>query len=183
MYSRHRGFTLIETLITFTIMIILAGISIYIFRQFSLSGRDTRRKQDLATVAGALELYYQKNKVYPGTAGSWYCSYNTSPCSSSSDPWIPSLVPDFINDLPDDPTQGSRNDYIYLSLSNSFTDSTIPYCSNISSGQFYILGAPLESNSDNDSLSSKDVKDCIGVSLATYSPFNNGQNWYVLVTK
>lgn len=155
-----------------TIIITLSSIGIFVFSQARLSGKDTKRKTDLAEIAQALELYYQANRVYPGTAGTWYSSLN-------AEPWLPNLAPNFINVLPLDPVQNSTYRYVYLSVSPT---SGSPACPNLSNGQFFILGALLETPGDKDSIGVKVVKDCNGASVATYSPFNSSPNWFVLTT-
>lgn len=178
-FSLHaRGFTLIELLVTMVIITILAGIGFYLFSEAKATGRDSKRKTDLTYIANALELYYQANRVYPGTAGVWYSSLG-------ADPWIagtPNLVPNYINALPKDPIQSSTYRYVYLSLPQTFGDPDIPSCPTLSNGQYFILGAYLESRSDKDSIGTKVVKECKGNPVKTYLPFNSSNNWYVLTT-
>lgn len=69
------GFTLLEIIIA---MAVIAIVSSALWGNFfsSLSkGRDSRRKQDLQSVAKALELYYADSKAYPTALPSWGASF------------------------------------------------------------------------------------------------------------
>ena len=66
-----KGFTLIELMIAISIVAILATIGIISYQKTQSIGRDHRRKQDLKAMQVALELYFQKNGMYPpGSNGS-----------------------------------------------------------------------------------------------------------------
>lgn len=172
---KHKGFTLVELLVTLTIIILLMGVGFYVFNEARIKARDTKRKTDIAAIARTLELYYQINKVYPGTAGTWYSSLG-------ADPWIPGLTPNIIQSLPLDPSQSSTFRYIYLSLSQTSSDPAIPTCPNLSDGQFYILAAQLESSADKDTMAVKIVRDCNGNNVSSISPLSSSPNWFVLTT-
>lgn len=72
--ARHRrqdsGFTLIEMLIVVAIIAILASIVLIGLGPTQRGGRDARRLVDLRQVQTGLELYFQRNGVYPNTT-SW----------------------------------------------------------------------------------------------------------------
>jgi len=63
----ERGFTLIELLIVVGILGILSGVIISVINPEKFRGRarDGVRKNDLAVVKGAIELYYAENNAYP----------------------------------------------------------------------------------------------------------------------
>lgn len=178
-----KGFSLVELLVIITIIMVISTIGIFVFSQGRLGGKDSKRKTDLTEIAQAVELYYQANKIYPGTVGLWYCSFAGFPCSGSiPDPWIPNLVPNYIQSLPLDPTQNSTYRYLYFSVPQSSGSPTTPSCPNLSNGQFYILAAMLEAPGDKDSIGVKVVRDCNNLPINTYQPFNSSPNWYVLTT-
>jgi type II secretion system protein G len=68
-YMNRNGFTLIEMLVTMTIIAILAGVSIFALQGARVSGRDAKRKADLETIRSALELHKADCGVYPGSLG------------------------------------------------------------------------------------------------------------------
>jgi prepilin-type N-terminal cleavage/methylation domain-containing protein len=60
-----RGFTLIELLVAVSVLAIVATIGIGSYTQAQKLGRDAKRKQDLRSIAAALEIYKYKNGRYP----------------------------------------------------------------------------------------------------------------------
>jgi prepilin-type N-terminal cleavage/methylation domain-containing protein len=98
-YSRL-GFTMIELLVAISIMAILTGIGAYSFNNAQVKARDNHKKQELAQIKAALELYYQENGSYPPTpAGCPTIKVNTIDyafCSAVADKantnWIPGLI-------------------------------------------------------------------------------------------
>lgn len=117
------GFTLIELIITMAIFaIITAGIWGNYFSSLN-KGRDTRRKQDLAAVARALELYYLDNKAYPSPLPAW-----GSPLTDPANKVI------YMQKLPNDPRYPDPPDYCYT------TDAT---------GGLYKLYANLDNTNDS----------------------------------
>src|SRR3990167_4460210 len=71
--SSKKGFTLVELLIAISIIAIISAVGITSYSQAQKLGRDFKRKQDLRSIATALELFHQKYKRYPctGTAVHW----------------------------------------------------------------------------------------------------------------
>lgn len=66
----RKGFTLIELIIVMAILSILTVIVTGTFASSLRRGRDSRRKDDLRAIAGALETYYNDKGVYPsGVSG------------------------------------------------------------------------------------------------------------------
>lgn len=63
--SLKKGFTFIEILITISILTILISISIFIFRDTSVNGRNTRRINDVKQLQLAIELYRKNEGSYP----------------------------------------------------------------------------------------------------------------------
>lgn len=125
-----KGFTLIELLVVISIIAILSVIGITAFQGTQAKARDSIRKQDLRTLATALEIYYQKNNKYVE---------NVTVCQTNPDISINtfySAIKDYINgQTPTDPN--TKQAYCYLS----------------ENGLNYTLCAKLENTSDPDIIS------------------------------
>jgi len=69
LHRRHRGFSLIELVIVIAILGILAAVAIPRMSRGAAGAASSRLKADLATLRGALELYYaEHNNSYPTAA-------------------------------------------------------------------------------------------------------------------
>lgn len=66
--KRSTGFTLVELLITMTVMTILLVLAVVNLRSNEATARDEERKTDVAVIAQQLENYYEA-EVDAGTAG------------------------------------------------------------------------------------------------------------------
>lgn len=114
-----RGFTLVELLVTITIIGILTSVGLSTFTSAQKKSRDVRRKNDLASIAKALEVYYNDHNRYPADETGQIkgctiddpdteevCSWGLSFQHADTDPDTVYLV-----SLPDDPSSG--RDYYY----------------------------------------------------------------------
>ncbi|OGG26969.1 hypothetical protein A2960_02370 [Candidatus Gottesmanbacteria bacterium RIFCSPLOWO2_01_FULL_39_12b] len=61
----RQGFTLIEILVSATIIGLLSTIGFTGFQAITRSGRDALRKSDLEQIRSALEIYKSENGFYP----------------------------------------------------------------------------------------------------------------------
>lgn len=68
------GFTIVELLIVIVVVAILAAISIVAYNGIQQRARDSIRKQDLATIAKAFQLYNIDNQDWMGSGSN--CGYN-----------------------------------------------------------------------------------------------------------
>ncbi len=121
-----------------------------LYSQVTMNARDARRKLDLQNIAQALEVYYQKNGSYPVD---WVYSANTA--------WIPSLVPDYVSSLPQDPKLNSASLANYGYHFCSRTSSCYFPCED-REGQWYMLFGKLENSSDGDRNETRQARDCSG---------------------
>lgn len=123
----RRGFTLIELLVTISIIAVLSAIGFATYQGIQSKARDGVRKNDLAKLATALELYLQKEGKYPlPQTGAESCSRDTTSFYSVITPYIS-------GDVPTDPKD--KNQYCYISAN---------------SGVSFRLFAKLENSTDSN---------------------------------
>ena len=96
MFSKRysKGFTLIELLVVISIIGLLSSVVLASVNDARAKARDAKRRSDLRQLVNAVELYYSKYNVYPGTDG-WILTDNG--------PIDDKLQPEFIPLLPFDP--------------------------------------------------------------------------------
>lgn len=94
-----KGFTLLELMITISIIVILSGILLQVINPSAIraKARDEQRRSDLARIGAALELYFSENRAYP---------------VQSTPGGIPSEVANYMNPIPTDPLNST---YTYVS--------------------------------------------------------------------
>lgn len=177
-----RGFTLVELMIAVSIIAILASVGFTTYSQSQLLARDAKRKQDLKSIAIALELYKQKNGRYPcadwissSGGGNWITDNVASGLNCAGTPG--SLDSKFINSLPADPVNSGT-------IVHTGGHLVYGYRSFECKGTSYILVAELENQKDPDRLAVKGGKYCTVVSPYTEADltgaFTNGDNKYVI---
>ena len=102
-FVSQSGFTLMELLITVSIIAILVAIGIASYSTINKQSRDTKRKSDIEQLRSALEMYRADVGYYPSTgAGSWTAASDLSTA----------LVTTYILAIPSDP-QGATSPYMY----------------------------------------------------------------------
>lgn len=119
------GFTLLELLVSVTILAVLTAIAITSYASINKRGRDAKRKTDLEQVRSALEMYRADNGYYPSTGAPYF----TNVTNLSTD-----LVSTYMPAIPTDPKNVSPSIYMYKAT-------------NASGGKYYgyCLSALLES--------------------------------------
>lgn len=161
----NRGFTLVELLIVIVVIAILASISVVAYNGIQERARDTVRKNDIANITKALEIYYIKNGQYPNARGS--TSINSSWSTTADDSWqnlVAALQP-YAGAIGKDPISEpgkSLGSYNYAYFVNGAYCDAAPY-------QMYILVYKLESGSQDQALKG----DCTGTQLGPYSGVSN----------
>lgn len=120
--SNAQGFTLIELLVVIVVIGILVGLLLPNLFDAQQRARDTERKNDLSTIKKQLEAFYNDNNSYPVD--------------------LPTLEPDYMESVPQDPQGGS---YTYDPYNSS--DST---CTTSGECVRYELIADLENDQDTD---------------------------------
>lgn len=101
--KEKQGFTLIELIVSVTIIAVLTVVGIVSFSGSNQKARDSKRMADMENIRMALELYRQ-------STGSTY------PSTNDYENGI--LVPDYIAQIPTDPKGVS---YTYTPAANGYT--------------------------------------------------------------
>lgn len=142
LFKAKQGFTLIELLVVISIISILSAFLMANFIGVRQRGRDALRKSDLRQIQSALELYRADNGKYPGfdadSHAGWGIIYNSANPSGS----VTVLSPNYMSQIPEDPTStsGSCPAYLYTVDSN-FSK--------------YTIFAELENTNDHDATQAK----------------------------
>lgn len=63
--KRESGFTIIELIIVFVIVVILATLVIFSYNGVRSRDRDATRQENIVALQGELEIYYAQNSKYP----------------------------------------------------------------------------------------------------------------------
>lgn len=101
--NNKSGFTLIELIVTVTIITILFAVLASNFLGAQQRTRDSKRKAELAQLKTAIEAYRSEHGSYPPDLS----IAQTEFYSDTGTNWIPGLSPDYINRLPKDPLQSN----------------------------------------------------------------------------
>jgi prepilin-type N-terminal cleavage/methylation domain-containing protein len=127
------GFTLIELLIVITIIAILVAAATSSWQNAQAKGRDGKRKADLKAVQQAVELYLQRNGIYPSSnSGQIQCNSGDTTVHWGGTFVCNSII--YMQQLPKDPAYQVTAGYWY----DNPTITT------------YVLSAKLENVNDPD---------------------------------
>lgn len=105
------GFSLIELMVTITIIGILSSIIYANFGGGNARARDAERQTDLRVMQTALAQYKQQNGRYPAMGTDSNADGYASEGESAA--FIVGLTPTYIKRLPTDPRRGSNPGYSY----------------------------------------------------------------------
>lgn len=117
---RNKGFTLVELMVTITILSILMTIAIVSYGNVQRNARDGKRKSDISVIQSALEQYHADAGYYPASI-----TFNSS-LNYGTKTYMPKV--------PQDP----QSTYYYGYTATGCTTNCTNYC----------LFAPLENNSN-----------------------------------
>lgn len=107
------GFTIVELLIVIVVIGILAAITIVAYNGIQQRARDTDRRQGVATIKKALELYKIDNGGYPQCATGTHVAGSGGSGGQADNCLEPQLVPKYLAKLPQDPLFSSNVNYRY----------------------------------------------------------------------
>ena len=101
-FNKKRGFTLIESLVVVTMMLVVVALGVTSYSGASKKNRDNKRMADMERIRMALEMYRQNdtNGAYPADSGD--------------------LIPDYIDSWPTGP-KGEIDAYTYSRTGSGFT--------------------------------------------------------------
>ena len=126
---RIPAFTLIELIVTVTIIGILAALSLGPISAARVRSRDARRKADINILAQGIDLYYATTRTLPTDLADCsttpiYRSYIPVDPSNPTGPWIPNLPAQYLINTtgkiqPHDPREDSQNYYYTYECDNS----------------------------------------------------------------
>lgn len=138
MKINKNGFSLIELLITVSIIAILSAIALGIYTASLKQGRDSKRQSDLRAIQSALEQYNSdmgfyptQNTVDPVGLDALLAQLNPPAFTSSTgNPTPPSISKTYLNSLPKDPTDMLRYQYVAspANCDNTSGSKCISYC-------------------------------------------------------
>lgn len=97
MRKKTAGFTLIEVLVTVTIIALLTAISVSSYASVNRSSRDSTRLSDAGQIRAALESYHSDEDSYPAS--------------------LSSLVGTYLSSVPTDPKPTAGGEYSYVATS------------------------------------------------------------------
>ncbi|OGG11485.1 hypothetical protein A2Z00_03500 [Candidatus Gottesmanbacteria bacterium RBG_13_45_10] len=118
--ARHnKGFTLLELLVSATIIVVLTVIGMVSYSSVNKRSRDVKRKSDLEQIRSALEMYRADNGYYPAPPESTGGFGSVSALSSI-------LVSTYMPAVPTDPTY-PKLDYWYT-VTNLLSGQYYGYC-------------------------------------------------------
>lgn len=109
--TSERGFTIVELLVTISIVAILSTVGMVMYSNVQKSARTAKRIGDLQAVKNALETYKTATGSYP-IAGTWT---SENGCQGYAQGTIPGLVPNYMQAIPTDPAKDNSSCYLYYS--------------------------------------------------------------------
>lgn len=135
MKANNKGFTIVELLIVFIIIGILAALVITTLSNVQRKARDTERKTDINAIHGHLEAYFTINKFYPKLE-----------TQLNDNTWVQTNMKDLDIESLHDPKGATGNNIGPDEMANVYSYNVTPIgCDNITiECTAYILAATLE---------------------------------------
>lgn len=115
---KSRGFTLIEILVTVTIIAVLTAVGVVSYGSVNKNSRDAKRKSDIEQIRQALEMYKADMGYYPPCGG--YCQAISLASAL--------VTRGYMSAIPTDPLAGQANQGYYYLPTNSDGTFYYGYC-------------------------------------------------------
>ena len=120
------GFTIIELLVVIGIIVILASLIIVNINQARMSGRDSKRIADVASIQLALEMYRNANGMYPTEASGWAAAAGSDDATYQG-LWetLAGELSSYISPLPKDPLNKTGGFRYFVDIKHDNTGAMI----------------------------------------------------------
>lgn len=159
-----KAFTLIELLVVIAIIGTLAGMILVSVTAARAKSRDVIRKNDLAQIAKALEMYYTDNERYPLINYNGYYGMDISRAffgpdwrSFGSSTLKSFVIPNYIKKLPIDPINNNNHFYFLNIVFDHFERDSFHAYQELN-GKYFQLLTKLENGNDTDTAYKKNTK-------------------------
>lgn len=120
--KRLAGFTLVELLVTISVMVILLTLGSVALTGYQVNARDEERKTDVGVITQQLEAYYNTNGEYPAT--------DVMNTESAVDSALPDIDPRALRD-PLTPTTATMSFAVA-------TSTSVPSVASLNNGKTYL---------------------------------------------
>lgn len=147
----YKGFTLIELIVTITIILIITSIGLVSYVTAQQNARDSRRRQDVNAIINAISLWQQTQANTSSLPSALSAMVNSAGLTSGTG----ALTTNFINRVPEDPScanpasptvpscyyymvSGDSTKYAILSQVELTSNADISSCPASGSGSFTI---------------------------------------------
>lgn len=118
--AKTRGFTLMEILVSISIIAVLVAIGIVSYSSINQRSRDARRKSDVEQLRAALELYRSENGYYPNVGSGAFVPISYLSATLVDEGYMP--------DLPNDPQDNVKNYYQVRMMNQGSDNEYYGYC-------------------------------------------------------
>lgn len=139
----QKAFSLIELMVTISIVAVMAAVGLVTFSTVQRTGRDAQRKSDLRMLQSAIQQFYADFNHYPNvltlTAGAPLNNCTGEGCSS--------VTKTYLSTTPRDPISGTTDPYCYTSFQTSASGALSCAAANFGTCHYYELCARLENPS------------------------------------
>jgi general secretion pathway protein G len=116
----RKGFTMIELLVSVTIIAVLTIIGVVSYSSVNKRSRDVKRKSDMEQMRSALEMYRSDNGEYPDTGAGAFADASGLTAF---------LVTTYMPSIPSDPN--ADNSYYYQPVATAGVNSTYCVCAKL----------------------------------------------------